>query len=363
MSKFSIKNKILNDLASGGPLMSDVAELAGVAVSTVSRALANPDRVNEKTRAKIAAAAKKLGYTPNAAARNLRVGKSNIIMIVLPGTLKYGASQIVPRVLESINQTLIQNGFNLMIANLDRSDVSEKHVLNLAFDGTVRAAISLSEKLPVANGRSLADTGLPVVSLLVDLSSDGIPSIVTNDREIMREAVANLIAEGHQQFLYIGGPSGNYHDLERYQGVVEALRVAGLNEENIKRCGGTRGYQEGFVIGREAVETFLSLKTKPTAVVATGDEMAISFIGEIKRQGWRVPEDVSVCGFDNAPIGEFLDPPLSSIEQPADEMGSFAAEMLLRHLSDKAWEIPLLSVLPSQHIPRGSTTATQCIQQ
>ena len=117
--------------------MADVADLAGVAISTVSRALANPGRVNAKTRAKITAAAEKLGYTPNAMARNLRVGKSNIIMIVLPGSLHHGASQIIPQVLQSINQALIQNGYNLMIANLDRDETSERHILNLAFGGTV----------------------------------------------------------------------------------------------------------------------------------------------------------------------------------------------------------------------------------
>ncbi|MBY5813655.1 LacI family DNA-binding transcriptional regulator, partial [Rhizobium leguminosarum] len=89
------KNKDVAGEEPSGALMADVARLAGVAISTVSRALANPGRVNEKTRAKINAAARQLGYTPNAMARGLRVGKSNIIMIILPGSLYYGASQII----------------------------------------------------------------------------------------------------------------------------------------------------------------------------------------------------------------------------------------------------------------------------
>jgi LacI family repressor for deo operon, udp, cdd, tsx, nupC, and nupG len=157
------KNK---DVGEGdqSPLMADVARLAGVAISTVSRALANPGRVNVKTRAKIDAAAKRLGYTPNAMARGLRVGKSNIILIILPGSLP-GASQIIPEVLQSINKSLIQSGYNLMIANLDRDETSERHILDLAFGGAVRGVIVLSSsKLPKVDGRSLANVGLPIVS-------------------------------------------------------------------------------------------------------------------------------------------------------------------------------------------------------
>ncbi|MBY2989139.1 LacI family DNA-binding transcriptional regulator, partial [Rhizobium leguminosarum] len=148
------KNKDVVGEEPSGALMADVARLAGVAISTVSRALANPGRVNEKTRARINAAARQLGYTPNAMARGLRVGKSNIIMIILPGSLYYGASQVIPQVLQSINQSLIQGGYNLMIANLDRDEISERHILDLAFGGSVRGAIILSSKLPEVDGRS-----------------------------------------------------------------------------------------------------------------------------------------------------------------------------------------------------------------
>ncbi len=103
-------------------------------------------------------------------------------MIILPGSLHYGASQIIPQVMQGINQSLIQNGHNLMIANLDRDETSERHILNLAFGGTVRGAIILSSKLPEAGGRSLAEAGLPIVSLLFDMSEASVPSVVTNDR-------------------------------------------------------------------------------------------------------------------------------------------------------------------------------------
>ncbi|PKA44876.1 LacI family transcriptional regulator (plasmid) [Rhizobium sullae] len=351
------KNKDVLVEEQSGPLMADVARLAGVAISTVSRALANPGRVNEKTRVKIDAAAKQLGYTPNAMARSLRVGKSNIIMIILPGSLYYGASQIIPQVLQSINKALIQNGYNLMIANLDRDEESERHILDLAFGGTVRGAIILSSKLPEVDGRSLANAGLPIVSMLLDMSDAGLPSIVTNDREAVREVTTELIRLGHRRFLYIAGPEGNYHDVERYGGALEALRGAGLSEQAVSRSGGSLDYQEGFEIGVQAAADFARLTDKPTAVIATSDDMAISFISRVQRTGLNIPGDLSVVSFDGSPVCEFCSPPLSTIEQPVEEMGQAAVARLLGAIGDSDNEPETRTVVRSRLILRESMAA------
>lgn len=350
------KNNGMPGEEQAGPLMADVARLAGVAISTVSRALANPGRVNEKTRAKIDAAAKQLGYIPNAMARGLRVGKSNIIMIVLPGSLYYGASQIIPQVLQSINKSLIQGGYNLMIANLDRGEASERHILDLAFGGTVRGAIIFSSKLPEVDGRSLASAGLPIVSMLFDMSDTGIPSVVTNDREAVREAAMELIRLGHRRFLYIAGPEGTYHDVERYGGVLEALRAAGLSEEAVSRSGGDLDYQRGFEIGVRAVGDFTRLVARPTAIIATSDDMAISFMSGIARIGLTIPGDLSIVSFDGSPVCEFCSPPLSTIEQPVEEMGQAAVARLLAAIERPDKE-PARTVIRSKLILRESMAA------
>lgn len=110
-----------------------------------------------------------------------------------------------------------------MISNLDRDTRSEQHILDLAFSGAVRGAIVLSSDLPEVNGRSLANASIPIVSMMVDMSAMGLQSVVTNDHEAMRDATAELIRLGHRRFLYLAGPEGNYHEVERYRGVVEAL--------------------------------------------------------------------------------------------------------------------------------------------
>ncbi|EJC83101.1 transcriptional regulator [Rhizobium leguminosarum bv. trifolii WSM2297] len=348
------KNKDVIGEDQSGALMADVARLAGVAISTVSRALANPGRVNEKTRAKINAAAKQLGYTPNAMARGLRVGKSNIIMIILPGSLYYGVSQIIPQVLQSINKSLIQGGYNLMIANLDRDEISERHILDLAFGGSVRGAIILSSKLPEVDGRSLANSGLPIVSMLLDMSDAGLPSVVTNDREAVRNVTAELIRLGHRRFFYLAGPEGNYHDVERYGGVLEALAAAGLSKEAVHRSGGRLDYQHGFDIGVQAAADFAELAEKPTAVIATSDDMAISFVSCIKRAGLSIPNDLSVVSFDGSPVCEFSSPPLSTIEQPVEEMGRAAVDLLLDAIGQTQNPGSVRTIIRSKLIPRES---------
>ena len=351
------KNKDVAGEEPSGALMADVARLAGVAISTVSRALANPGRVNEKTRAKINAAARQLGYTPNAMARGLRVGKSNIIMIILPGSLYYGVSQIIPQVLQSINKSLIQGGYNLMIANLDRDEISERHILDLAFGGSVRGAIILSSKLPEVDGRSLANSGLPIVSMLLDMSDAGLQSVVTNDREAVRDVTAELIRLGHRRFFYLAGPEGNYHDVERYAGVLEALEAAGLSDELVRRSGGHLDYQHGFDIGVQAADDFAQLTEKPTAVIATSDDMAISFVSCIQRGGLRIPDDLSVVSFDGSPVCEFSSPPLSTIEQPVEEMGRAAVDLLLDAIDQRQKTAEVRTVIRSRLILRESIAA------
>ncbi|WP_064709315.1 LacI family DNA-binding transcriptional regulator [Rhizobium bangladeshense] len=348
------KNKDVVGEEQSGALMADVARLAGVAISTVSRALANPARVNEKTRAKINAAAKQLGYTPNAMARGLRVGKSNTIMIILPGSPYYGASQIIPQVLQSINKSLIQEGYNLMIANLDREEASERHILNLAFGGTVRGAIIFSSILPEVDGRSPAGAGLPIVSMLFDMSDAGVPSVVTNDREAIRDATTELIRLGHRRFLYIAGPRGNYHDVERYAGVLEALWAGGLSEEAVSISGGDLEYQHGFETGIRAVDDFMKLDARPTAVIATSDDMAISFMSRIQRAGLAVPGDLSIVSFDGSPVCEFCSPPLSTIKQPVEEMGRAAVDLLLDAIDQRQKMAEVRTVIPSELILRES---------
>jgi LacI family repressor for deo operon, udp, cdd, tsx, nupC, and nupG len=342
---------------SSAALMRDVAELAGVAVSTVSRALGKPGRVNEQTRERIAKAAATLGYTPNAVARNLRKGSSRVVMIVLPGPLLFGAAQIIPLVLEGVTEALAAEGFNLMIANLGKGEAIEQHILDLAYGGTVAGALVLASYLPRQGARSLVDAGIPLVGILQDVTAKGVPSVVTNDRAAMHAATRRLIALGHRRFYYVAGTAGNYHEFERFSGVLQALEEVGLGAGAVRRFAPGHDFQLGLAAGEEAGANFLAISEseRPTAALCCSDDVAISLMSALLRAGVSVPDQVSVFGFDGAAVGSYFLPSLSTIVQPAREMGARAAELLLARLRGEA--TPDLVTLDSHLLERESIAA------
>jgi LacI family repressor for deo operon, udp, cdd, tsx, nupC, and nupG len=193
--------------------------------------------------------------------------------------------------------------------------------------------------------------------MLLDMSEAELPSVVTNDRGAVKEAAEALIALGHKRFFYIAGPGDDYHDIERFGGLAEAFEEAGLDAKAIVRSGGLLSYQFGFDTGKQAVEDFAKLEIKPTAVIAASDDMAISFISGIQALGVRIPEDLSIISFDGSPVCEYCHPPLSTIEQPVEEMGQAAVATLLQLMEGAEEQEPLLKVVPSRLIRRQSIGA------
>lgn len=311
-----------------GPSIADVAREAGVATSTVSRALTKPGRIAEPTRAKVEAAARKLGYTVNQTARNLRVGQTRTVMIVLPETLYIGASQTVLEGLQSVATTLTERGYHLLIANVSREAWTDEHIITTALGGTICGVILMATVPPKADGVALADAGLPMVSLHFDQSGEGIPSVVSNDFAAISEAVRTLLEMGHRRFLYVGGRAGNYHELQRVNGVRETLASAGLPDEALTVLRGDFNFGGGV----RAAQDYLQVVAdgRATAVVCANDDTAIGFIKTVSDAGLAVPADVSVIGFDGAPVGAFMVPSLSTIQQATTELGQHAADLLIR---------------------------------
>lgn len=332
--------------------IQDVARAAGVATSTVSRALTIPGRVSEKTRARVIEAANRLGYTANAAARSLRVGKSKVVLIVLPGPFLTGASQVISEILIVVDKELAALGYSIVIANIDRQSDAERYIVELAFSGVTDGVIVFSSPIPEVGGRSLVGSGVPVVSALFDLSDQGVPSIVTNDCQASRDAITHLLDLGHQHFLYVGGPCGNYHEIERLKGVEQAL--AG-------RAGCTLITEPGrfdFASGTAAAEAFLRRSDRPTAVFCCNDDMALGFIRRLADGGVRVPEDVSVVGFDGASVGGYTRPSLSSVRQPTGLLGEMIVRAIIG-LMEKRGDVGPRSIAPSALIVRESISAVR----
>ena len=340
-------NKVSRQVGGANVSIRDVAREAGVATSTVSRALTVPGRVSEETQARVLEAASRLGYIANAAARNLRVGKSKVVLIVLPGPLNPGASQVIAEMLTVIDAELVVLGYSLLIANIDRQLNAESYVLDLAFSGVTDGAIIFSSVPPELGGRSLARSGLPLVSTLFDLSDQGIPSVVTNDRQAARDTITHLLGLGHRHFLYIGGPPANYHEIERSAGVREALA---------DRADCTLSYSPGdfdFASGTAAAEAFLTSERRPTAVFCCSDDMALAFVRRLADSGIKVPDDVSVVGFDGSSVGAYTVPSLSSVRQPTNMIARKVVQAII-NLMERTAEVRPRTVVPSALIIRES---------
>jgi LacI family repressor for deo operon, udp, cdd, tsx, nupC, and nupG len=317
------EGKRLNIRTSAGDVrMSDVALAAGVAISTVSRALSTPDRVNANTRERILDAVRDLSYTPNATARSLRLGASKTAMVVIPGR---STSPVFTRLLAGIDARMMDEDYRLIMGRMDRAAEVGKYVLETALSGTVDGAFIVSTNVPHIAGRSLTEAGIPLVGLMYDLSESGIPSVLIRDRECAKRAADYLIGLGHQQLLYIAGTSGGYHDAHRHAGIEDAFRKGQLPLESILRFQGDYTFESGV----KAARFFLALESRPTAVIGCNDEMAIAFMKVVAGAGVNIPGDVSVMGFDGIEFSDFCEPTLSVIKQPFFEIGMQAAEVLL----------------------------------
>lgn len=337
------------------PSVADVAREAGVAPSTVSRALTKPGRIAEPTRLKVEAAARKLGYTVNQTARNLRIGQTRTIMIVLPDELYIGASQTVLEVLRSAAETLTARGYSLVIANVSRETQTDEHILSLAFGGTVSGVLLMAAPVPSIGDRNLMQAGLPVVSLHFDMSGQNVPSVISNDSEAIGEAVEALARLGHQQFLYIRGRPDNYHDIERLKGVRAALRRSGLSPDSLQTMQGDFNFAGGISAGR--LYLALAADERATAVVCANDDTAIGFIKTVIDGGLNVPGDVSVVGFDGAAVGAFMTPSLSTVQQSTAEMGRRAVDLVIDMALGEMTTPPLRIEVPCQLVLRQSVRA------
>ncbi len=306
--------------------IEDVAALVGVSASTVSRALARPERVLPETRARILEAVRQTGYTPNPAARTLRAARSMNVLVVLssPGHDEPMVSAFFNELLMGIDLALSAAGYGMLLGNLYQSVEREERVVNLVAAGQVDGVLLMLNRMPKASGRSLTDSGVPMVSVTAP-AAPGLP-LVAIDEEAAAAAVARHLLElGHRRFGYLGGPADHAIEQRRCAGFMATLADARIGADAVVRYPGD--FRVGS--GRRAGQAFVADRTRPSAVFAISDEMAIGFMKEVRQSGLAVPADLSLVGFDGIPFAEFCEPPLTTVRQPRELIGRSAAELLV----------------------------------
>ena len=326
----------------------DVARLAQVSQSAVSRAFTPGASVSDATRTKVEEAARKLGYRPNAIARTLITRRSRIIGVVM----SYLENQFYPVVLEKLSQRLQRDGYHvlLFIADTRQTDAVLAEILQYQVDGMVMASTSMSSALALR----CEEAGIPIVLFnRVSSGSENTSSVTTDNYQGGLLVGQYLARTGHRRVAYIAGMEDTSTNQQREQGLRDGLAESG--QKVFARAVGNYDFEDA----KAAARTLFAVKAaqRPDAVFVANDHMAIAVMDTLRIElGLRIPQDVSVVGFDDVKQAAWGSYQLSSVVQDADAMIEATAGLLMEEMDgatqNRAVVLPTRIVLRASSAPR-----------
>jgi LacI family transcriptional regulator len=319
--------------------MNDVAKAAGVSASTVSRTLAKPGRVAAATAEHVRRVAAELGYRVNPLGAGPRVGRSSRIALVVSDV----TNPVYTEIIRGAQSAASDAGYVLLLIDTQESDQLERDGLSRALpavDGVILAGTRMSDPAISALAGQC-----PVVVLNRELPD--VPGVRLDDAHGMRAIAEHLRSLGHHSLMYIAGPAASSVDGVRWRSLREATRDLGCKASRSGPCVPT---VEG---GREAAAALLT--TLPTAIVAYNDQLAIGLMLALQSRGIRVPEHVSIVGFDNTVLTQMVTPPLTTVAAPLREQGRAAVNMVLAAAGNGIVTAGRDVSLPVKLVARGST--------
>ncbi|MCX7919480.1 MAG: LacI family transcriptional regulator [bacterium] len=328
----------------------DVAKKAGVSISTVSKALNNRAHVNPKTRELVKQVAKQLKYHPSAFGRGLVLQKTGNIGFIIDRTpLRIFSNPFHSRVLDGIEEELLRQDYNLLISAhslLDNKETVPKFVREKNVDGLI-----LSGKIADKFILEIYQWGIPLVLVDNHIPQPNIDCVVTDNINGAKQAVNHLIELGHKKIGMLTGIGKHVSIIERRQGYFEAMKSANLTPN-------PKWIAEGDVTtegGMEAMEKlFAQTKELPTALFAFNDAMATGAMKVLRAHQIRVPEDISIVGFDDTDEAIHVIPPLTTVHVAKEEMGRIAAQLLISRIQRKK-DVRQRVVLTTHLVIREST--------
>ncbi|CBA26942.1 DNA-binding transcriptional regulator CytR [Cronobacter turicensis] len=305
--------------------MKDVAVRARVSTATVSRALMNPEKVSQATRNRVEQAAIEVGYLPGSLNRNLKRNESRTILVIVPDICDPFFSEII----RGIEVTAADQGYLVLIGDCAHQNQQEKTFIDLIITKQIDGMLLLGSRLPFDASKE-EQRNLPPMVMANEFAPElELPTVHIDNLTAAFNAVNYLHELGHQRIACIAGPEEMPLCHYRLQGYVQALRRSGMTVDPhyIARGDFT------FEAGAQALEQLLSLPHPPTAIFCHSDVMALGALSMAKRRGFRVPDDLSIIGFDNIALAEFCDPPLTTVAQPRFDIGREAMLLLLSQLN------------------------------
>jgi LacI family repressor for deo operon, udp, cdd, tsx, nupC, and nupG len=328
--------------------IQDVARAARVSTATVSRALSNPDLLSDRTREAVFDAIRVTGYRVNQAARNLRMQRAAAVLILVPNLGK----PFYSRILAGISEAFAGTDYAVLISDTESNPLQEGALAGYFLDGRIDGVISLDGGLPRAMLDQCAEQGVAgrIVFLCEWVEGADFPVIASDNAEGARLAVRHLYALGHRRIAHVTGPRGNVLTTTRRAGMIEERARLGLpaREEWIIRG------DFSLDSGRDAARRILAMEERPTAVFCSADMVAFGLISGLQAGGLRVPEDISVVGFDDIEMSEYYVPPLTTIRQDRNRLGQRAAETLMARLGQTGDPVEA-GMVPVELVVREST--------
>jgi len=306
--------------------IKEVAELAGVSIATVSRCINNPLQVREVTRVKVQQAILKTGYSPNTIAQSFRRGRTNVIMVVMPSI----GDPFFTDVMQGIRSVVAEHDYSIIISETNFNTMTAEEVGAMMVSRQADGFILLASIFPFGNEilAGAENRSQPVVIGCETISASlaDIPSVHIDNVAAAEEATNFLISKGHKKIAFMSGQHTSLLTRDRESGYRVAMQKAHL------------GIDEGWVIegdlsirgASSACRTLLENPDRPTAIFCANDEMAFGCMFEIKNQGLRVPDDMSVMGFDDIRYAAVMEPGLTTVSQPAWQIGERVATRLFK---------------------------------
>ncbi len=332
------------NFAGSRPVMDDVARLAGVSKQTVSRVLNEHPAVRPETREQVLAAMRTLDYRPSQSARSLASGRTRMLGVISFDAAEYGPAAT----LTAINGAALDAGYlvsSIALTTADRSTVV-RAVDRLTADGAAGLIVIAPQKWVADAMPEACSVNTPLVMLESDLGH-GSPLVTADSGSGTRMATEHLLALGHSTVQLVAGPAGWIAAEHRLESWRATLLAAGA--EVPEPLFGDWSADSGYELGRR-----LAARPDVTAVFAANDQMALGVLRALHEAGRRVPEDVSVVGYDDIPEAAHMLPPLTTVRTEFAEVGRRCLRLLLEQL-DGEWERHVRSVVPVELIVRSST--------
>lgn len=325
--------------------ISEVAALAGVSTATVSRALNGKATVDPELVARVRKAAEELGYQPNGPARNLRRQEAAVVALIISDV----ENPFFTAIARGVEDVAHEVGYSVVLCNSDENADKENRYIDIAIQERV-AGVILSPTGTTSSVGKLVSRGTAFVAVDRPLPEQESDVVLVDTRLAARQATAHLVAQGYNRIGCITGPSGVRTADDRLAGYRDALKSA-KHRSTTKLVRRTEYKAAG---AHRAARELLNQAEPPDALLVANSAMAVGVLQALQEHGIRPGRDVGLVAFDDAPWAALVDPPLSVVAQPAYEIGTVAARLLLARIADNT-RPPTTTTLGARLIERGSS--------